>query len=114
MELHVGVSNPTFLYNSVYRHLSTGIVYLFARFWANMATTLLNTLTFALGAVVIYVAKRLLQNKNNRFQLPPGPKGLPILGNINDMPKAGELEATHWLKHKDLYGMSDTPCTLLR
>ena len=114
MESHVGVATPLFPYKSIYWHLSTGIIYLFARFWVNMAITLLNTLTFILGAVVIYVVKRLFLNKNNGLQLPPGPKGLPILGNINDMPKAGELEATHWLKHKDLYGMSDTPCTLLR
>ncbi|GAW20575.1 hypothetical protein ANO14919_100830 [Xylariales sp. No.14919] len=36
--------------------------------------------------------------------LPPGPKGWPILGNIADFPKPGELEWEHWLKHKDAYG----------
>ncbi|OHX00029.1 cytochrome p450 [Colletotrichum incanum] len=39
-----------------------------------------------------------------RPPLPPGPKGLPIVGNVNDLPKPGELEAHHWLKHKELYG----------
>ncbi|KAI1358522.1 cytochrome P450 monooxygenase [Xylaria arbuscula] len=28
----------------------------------------------------------------------------PILGNIADFPKPGELEWEHWLKHKDTYG----------
>ncbi|KAJ2991428.1 hypothetical protein NUW58_g285 [Xylaria curta] len=36
--------------------------------------------------------------------LPPGPKGLPFLGNIADLPKPGEPEWEHWLKHKDTYG----------
>lgn len=42
---------------------------------------------------------------SNRAPLPPGPKGLPLLGNLNDLPKPGVLEAHHWLKHKDLYGL---------
>lgn len=36
--------------------------------------------------------------------LPPGPKGLPLIGNLSDMPPPGVLEAHHWLKHKELYG----------
>lgn len=36
--------------------------------------------------------------------LPPGPRGLPVLGNLKDLPPPGMLEATHWLKHKELYG----------
>ena len=42
---------------------------------------------------------------STRAPLPPGPKGLPLLGNLNDLPQPGVLEAHHWLKHKDLYGM---------
>lgn len=44
---------------------------------------------------------------SNRAPLPPGPKGLPLLGNLNDLPQPGVLEAHHWLKHKELYGACD-------
>ncbi|KAF2731693.1 cytochrome P450 [Polyplosphaeria fusca] len=51
----------------------------------------------------LYVVARLLR-RQNKHPLPPGPKGIPLLGNVNDMPKPGMLECHHWLKHKDLYG----------
>ncbi|KAI1826284.1 cytochrome protein [Xylaria intraflava] len=36
--------------------------------------------------------------------LPPGPKGLPFVGNVNDLPPPGQRECEHWIKHKDIYG----------
>lgn len=32
--------------------------------------------------------------------LPPGPKPLPIVGNVRDMPAPGSAEWLHWLKNK--------------
>lgn len=68
-----------------------------------MAAISPTTLTILFGVVALYVIKRLRLKSVNR-PLPPGPKGLPVLGNVNDMPGPGMLECHHWLKHKDLYG----------
>jgi hypothetical protein len=56
---------------------------------------------FAVG--ILYMVKRFLQGKH-ALPLPPGPAGIPFLGNVNDMPKPGVPECHHWLQHKDLYG----------
>ena len=56
------------------------------------------------GLLIAYVVRRVVKGNGNGRPLPPGPKGLPILGNVNDMPKPGVLEAHHWLEHKDKYG----------
>ncbi|KAH6892392.1 cytochrome P450 [Thelonectria olida] len=67
-----------------------------------------SSIILGLGiAVVVYLpVKSLLNASKNakRPPLPPGPKGLPLLGNLNDLPEPGVVEAHHWLKHKDLYG----------
>jgi hypothetical protein len=39
-----------------------------------------------------------------RANLPPGPKGKFLIGNLLDLPPPGTQEWQHWLKHKDLYG----------
>ncbi|TVY47716.1 O-methylsterigmatocystin oxidoreductase [Lachnellula occidentalis] len=70
-----------------------------------MATISLTTLTTSVcGFLALYVILRLLRSKSDGRPLPPGPKGLPVLGNINDLPKPNEPEWQHWLQHKDLYG----------
>lgn len=38
-------------------------------------------------------------------RLPPGPKPLPIVGNIMDLPPKGVPEFQHWLKHKETHGL---------
>ncbi|KAF2635053.1 cytochrome P450 [Massarina eburnea CBS 473.64] len=60
--------------------------------------------------IVIFIAITILytiyrhRNAKNALSLPPGPKGVTLLGNVNDMHKPGMLECHHWLQHKDLYG----------
>ena len=58
-----------------------------------------------LGPLIWYAVKTSSQRRNaGRPPLPPGPKGLPLVGNINDLPKPGVFESHHWLQHKALYG----------
>jgi hypothetical protein len=68
--------------------------------------------TFLVFFVVVggglYLVNRLIRGNGNGLPLPPGPKGVPFLGNINDMPKPGVLECHHWLQHKELYGAYDS------
>ncbi|KAJ5473438.1 hypothetical protein N7475_003004 [Penicillium sp. IBT 31633x] len=62
-----------------------------------------NIGTFTAIAVIFAIWKSLFSYKSIA-RLPPGPKGLPIIGNLLDLPAAGTQEWQHWLKHKDLYG----------
>jgi hypothetical protein len=66
--------------------------------------TIVSPTIFIVFFVVVglYLVNRLV--RGNGLPLPPGPKGVPFLGNINDMPKSGVLECHHWLQHKELYG----------
>jgi hypothetical protein len=68
-----------------------------------MGFTSYITVVAFLGFIAACVVKKVLPSRGNGLPLPPGPKGMLLLGNINDMPKPGVLEAFHWLKHKDLY-----------
>lgn len=70
------------------------------------------TLTLAVGLAILFISRIFRPSKiAGHPPLPPGPKGLPLLGNLNDLPKPGVLEAHHWLKHKDLYGTCDSMAT---
>jgi hypothetical protein len=55
-------------------------------------------------ALVVAVVIKHFAGKKKNGPLPPGPKGLPLIGNILDLPTGKEHEWKHWLKHKDLYG----------
>ena len=55
------------------------------------------------GLVAISVAAYFFSKRRNHLPLPPGPKKLPLLGNILDMPKEFDWETYHsWSKE---YGM---------
>jgi hypothetical protein len=68
-----------------------------------MAATVAVLFSMVFGLWILSILRRRSQNQYAQ-PLPPGPKGIPILGNVNDMPKPGMLECHHWLQHKDLYG----------
>jgi hypothetical protein len=63
-----------------------------------------TVLIVLLGVAVAYLVKHLSRANRTGRPLPPGPKGLPLLGNVNDLPKPGMLECHHWLQHKEQYG----------
>lgn len=63
-----------------------------------------NGLLGLFALIAAFLVDRLVRSKSHDHPLPPGPRGIPILGNVNDLPPPGMLECTHWLKHKDVYG----------
>lgn len=67
-------------------------------------------ITVAIAAVGLYMLKWLFQasfkQKATLGKLPPGPPRKLFVGNLNDLPSHEAKPWEHWLKHKDLYGMT--------
>ncbi|KAH7142063.1 cytochrome P450 [Dactylonectria macrodidyma] len=66
-----------------------------------MITTLLQLVFVLLAFFLIYLLR---SGATSLHGLPPGPRPLPIVGNIKDLPPQGVPEFEHWLKFKDAYG----------
>ena len=62
----------------------------------------LNVALLALGVGLLVILAR--RRKNVKY--PPGPRGVPILGNFFDIPPADEYKAAHESGKK--YGMSSS------
>uniref|UniRef100_P9WEI7 Cytochrome P450 monooxygenase claR n=1 Tax=Ampulloclitocybe clavipes TaxID=56467 RepID=CLAR_AMPCV len=80
------------------KHLSPG----FASYHAQRILATPNVVTItevALGIITLYLLGSYIVRRNS---LPPGPRGLPIVGNVRDLPT--ERPWLFWAKHKDIYG----------
>ncbi|KAJ5520439.1 Cytochrome P450 E-class group I [Penicillium fimorum] len=64
---------------------------------------MLSAVLFALFLGALYGAKVLL-TRQRPHPLPPGPKPIPVLGNIYDLPPSGTQDWMHWFQHKEVYG----------
>lgn len=69
------------------------------------STTTMLLVGAAVGSFLYVIANVFLRpSKKHALPLPPGPKPLPVLGNIRDLPGPEAKQWEHWLKHKELYG----------
>ncbi|VUC29905.1 unnamed protein product [Clonostachys rosea] len=67
---------------------------------------MLNIILLAQCAIVIGVLRLAYEKwrRKSHINLPPGPKPLPIVGNVLDLPPKGLPQARHWKSHHDKYG----------
>lgn len=66
-----------------------------------MASLVVGQVAIVLIGFLLY---QLFFRNKSKFPLPPGPKPLPIVGNIKDLPPPGTPDFRHWLPFKEKYG----------
>ena len=73
---------------------------------AALPITLTAIALIFLFLVLLFLTQTLHPGPKQTYALPPGPPGLPILGNLFDLPPTtgSQPEYLHWLAHKDRYG----------
>lgn len=69
-----------------------------------MASLSLTGLIFAATLLLFIVRSKFQSRAARTLPLPPGPKGLPLVGNVNDLPPIGAVDYQHWLQFKERYG----------
>lgn len=70
------------------------------------AITMLSILWSVVFMTVLGIFVRTTQRgrKSRDLPLPPGPRPMPIIGNLRDLPNTDEQDWQHWMKHKAIYG----------
>lgn len=64
----------------------------------------LGFLYLLLGLCSACFIYRYVWMKERKLHLPPGPKSLPLIGNLQDMPTGNIPEGKYWARHRALYG----------
>lgn len=71
-----------------------------------IAFAMVSNIILALCGILAlwYFARTQYFGRKPQLALPPGPKPLPIIGNLFDLPPKDVPEFEHWLKYKNIYG----------